>query len=356
MDNLNYSKMKNEKGEKNKYDNKILTINKIIKWCNEIYEKYNYPTDVKNCFIKYVIYEQNCNNPVIKNRIKVLDQFVNDNRKIKGERKSSILKENNIIKYYISEELNVLEKTNDEENGANKTINSCITKINDIGNVDNIENEKINPDFENAKINDKKTNKKLINIGKNTLKRKLNISAVKSKIDNKHTSLISNKGKNNNNKYMNITKEQNEPMNNNGEKTFFNKYNLKYKLEYLNYFYQFSLLHDEMFINDLKSFLKITGSDLKKQKKNENNTKKKSISLDLFENILKKMLLSPFYIDDVVFFFKKNNYINLDMFFKVFLKTFDGNIHIIYLNPLESYEVFFSNMPNYKEIEKMKII
>ncbi|ETB56281.1 hypothetical protein YYC_05717 [Plasmodium yoelii 17X] len=352
MDNLNYSKMKNEKDEKNKYDNKILTINKIIKWCNEIYEKYNYPTDVKNCFIKYVIYEQNCNNPVIKNRIKVLDQFVNDNRKIKGERKSSILKENNIIKYYISEELNVLEKTNDEENGANKTINSCITKINDIGNVDNIENEKINPDFENAKINDKKTNKKLINIGKNTLKRKLNISAVKSKIDNKHTSLISNKGKNNNNKYMNITKEQNEPMNNNGEKTFFNKYNLKYKLEYLNYFYQFSLLHDEMFINDLKSFLKITGSDLKKQKKNENNTKKKSISLDLFENILKKMLLSPFYIDDVVFFFKKNNYINLDMFFKVFLKTFDGNIHIIYLNPLESYEVFFSNMPNYKEIEK----
>ncbi|CAD2111083.1 conserved Plasmodium protein, unknown function [Plasmodium vinckei] len=352
MDNLNYSKMKNNKGEKTKYDNKILTINKIIKWCNEIYEKYNYPTDVKDCFIKYVIYEQNYNNPVIKNRVKIPDQFASDNRKIKGGRKSSILKVNNIIKYYISEVLNVLEKTNDEENDAKKEITSCITKTNDIKNVDKIPNEKTNDDFEKTKINDKKTNNKLINIDKNTLKRKLNLKNVKSKIDNKHTSLISNKKGENNNKYMNITKEQNKPINNNGEKTFFNKYNLKYKLEYLNYFYQFSLLHDEIFINDLKSFLKITGSDTKKHKKNENNTKKKNISLDLFESILKKMLLSPFYIEDVVFFFKKNNYINLDILFKALLNTFDGNIHIIYLNPLESHENFFSSMQNYKEIEK----
>ncbi|SCM03868.1 conserved Plasmodium protein, unknown function [Plasmodium chabaudi chabaudi] len=353
MNTLNCSKMKNDKGEKTKYDNKILTINKIIKWCNEIYEKYNYPTDVKDCFIKYVIYEQNYNNPAIKNRIKIPDQFASDNRKIKGGRKSSILKVNNIIKYYISEVLNVLGKTNDEETDAKKEVKSCITKINETKNVDKITNEKTNDDLENTKLNDKEANKKLINIDKNILKRKLNLKAVKSKIDNKHTSLIINKKwKNNNNKYMNAMKEQNKPMNNNGEKTFFNKYNLKYKLEYLNYFYQFSLLHDEMFINDLKSFLKITGSDTKKQKKNENNTKKKSISLDLFENILKKMLLSPFYIDDVVFFFKKNNYINLDMFFKAFIKTFDGNIHIIYLNPLESYENFFSSMSNYKEIEK----
>ncbi|KAI4836832.1 hypothetical protein MKS88_004637 [Plasmodium brasilianum] len=361
-------------------DNSLLTISKIIHWCNEINEKdSNYPFNVKNSFVHYIMHEKNINrNKYSYKKIRISNRNMDDILGNVEHTKNCTYSYENNLDYYISEMLNmrekkkegceegndnekkeakeeVIEEENEEEDELHDHVNDKKKKNkapNEIfKNEDtdeertNNENKAIQPQKDN--IGDKGKNEKLIYIYKNQFKRKLNISKIKPKIDNKQITYI-NKKENN---YINGKRQNQQTSSTYDEKIFFNKYNLKYKFEYINYFFHFALLNDEAFMNDVRSFLKLSMTE-KKKNKSENTIKKKNNFTSLFEKILKKILLSPLYINGVVFFFKKNDYINSEQFFRTFLKIkLDENINIIYLNPIESYEEFF-NTSNFSDRKK----
>ncbi|CRG94636.1 conserved Plasmodium protein, unknown function [Plasmodium gallinaceum] len=343
---INFSKKKKKENKNCEYDN-FLTINKIIHWCNELNDKDSYPCIVKKNFIHYLIYERSINNNNGSTK-QILNFTKSINENIKGgELVKNFEFENEISSnYYVSEQLNGNEKKKEsllyfcEDNDkSHMEIKKDIYEVNKTENIDeNVKKGNKNKNFKKENTIGYEENKKFINIYKNKFKKKLTKNHIKSKIDNKHITYI-NKKKGNN---INSSNKYHEVSCTYDEKTFFNKYNLKYKFEYINHFFNFSILNDELFMNEVRLFLKLIMSE-KKKGKSENSIKKKNNFLNLFENILKKILVSPFYINGVVFFFKKNNYINPDNFLNIFLKiNTDENVLIIYLNPIEKYEEFLN--------------
>lgn len=343
------------------FNNNLLTIDKIFHWCVELNEKENYPLKTKSNFIHYLIHEIDLKNNKKNLGMSNINEHMKNSNKTNNENKTTF---GNHQFYYISDILNMNDKRKEKEYlelNTNITINNISKNVpthiynekdtcnikdtsDDMKNIDNINDTSCVSINKNNNFMEKK--KKFINIYKNKIKKKFHIKNVKSKIDNnKHITYINKKE----NKYENDTMKKKKKKHYevdsflSDEKTFFYKYNLKYKYEYLKHFFHFALLNDDEFMNNIKSFLNETILSEKKKNKNDNVIKKKNNMVHLLEIILKKLLLSPNYINGVVFFFKKNEYINSEMFFNIFLNIhIDQNIFIIHLNPIENYEEYIN--------------
>ncbi|SCP05840.1 conserved Plasmodium protein, unknown function [Plasmodium ovale] len=360
---FNYSKKGRVTYNNTEYENTILTVNKIINWCKEIVEKENYPVNVKSSFVRYIIHAKSINKNVYSY------SKLDTSTILRSEKVESIECEkcyegtwDRFTHYYIGEVLNMgrkgrgenveMEETllevgahrhgdNEKEEMENvgRDIRETIKYKGILGGKTNYENE--HSTFSRKKMRDDTNGRKLLEMYQNKKNNKLGVKSVKAKIDNKHVTYTDKKQ----NRNINDKREKHEGECTFDEKTFFNKYNMKYEFEYVNHFFYFSLLNDEIFMNDVRSFLKFIISD-KKKSKNENSTKRKNNFLSLFENILRKILLAPSYVNGVVFFFKKNDYISAEHFFSIFLKVIlDENVHIVYFNPVQNYDEFF-HVPN----------
>ncbi|KJP87746.1 hypothetical protein AK88_02641 [Plasmodium fragile] len=349
---LNFSPLKKTETGIDPENDNLLTIGEIIRWCKEINEKDNYPSSVKRSFIHYIMHERNINrNRHSTKKLRTSNRSMNErlaNAACSGLSALSGQTQENSLDYYVSEVLNVGEKRRDQEQADDDINTNDGMKIN--GDKDShlilkggtfkqpvgVLNEHAH-DAKDTRVDNEKDGN-CTNVGKNKLKKTPNLRSIKSKIDNKHAISMQRKKNNCRNDHA---------KNNDGgslldQKAFFNKYNLRHNSDFVKHFFHFSLLNDENFMNDVQSFLKLTMTERKKNK-GENSNKKNSTFANLFEIILQKVLLSPLYVNGVVFFFKKNEYINSECFFTTVLRlTSDENNHIIYLNPVEGYEEFFN--------------
>ncbi|EUD69485.1 hypothetical protein C922_00348 [Plasmodium inui San Antonio 1] len=367
---LNFSPPRKTETSSYPESDNFLTIGEIIRWCNEINEKNNYPSSVKSNFIHYIIHERNINRnrhsikKVRKSNRSMHEGLANSadaaNATCSGLSAIPGRTHQNNLDYYVTEVLNVGEKKRDHEQAEDCiNTNDGISTIDGVNTNDGIKiienkdshlilkggtyNERVditNKDAYAAKETkgDNEKDGNCSNLGKNKFKKTPNLRSIKSKIDNKHAISMHRKKNNCRN---------DDGKNNDGgslldQKAFFDKYNLRHNFDFLKHFFHFALLNDEEFMSDVKSLLKLTMTERKKNK-GENSNKKNSTLANLFQIILKKLLLSPLYMNGAVFFFKKNEYINSECFFTTFLRlTSDENNHIIYLNPVEGYEEFFN--------------